>query len=56
MHPFKRLWQWSKDRRLERQLFKGHWVGTSNHSQATTPIVGIAEDARLRWLIKSGRR
>ena len=56
MNPLKRLWQWYKDRRIERQMLKGHWAGESNRSQATTPIVGIAEDARLRWLIKSGRR
>ena len=56
MNPLKRLWQWYKDRRLERQMIKGHRGGESHRSQATTPIVGIAEDARLRWLIKSGRR
>ena len=54
MNPFKRLWQWYKDWRLERQMFKEYRVGESNRSQATTPIVGIAEDARLRLLIKYG--
>jgi hypothetical protein len=56
MNPFKRLWQWYKDRRIERQMFKGSRVGESNRSQSTTPIVGIAEDARLRLLIKYGGR
>src|SRR5262245_4868125 len=56
MNPLKRLWHWYKDRRLERQGLKGQWSGEPNRAQGTTPIVGIAEDARLRWLIKSGRR
>ena len=56
MNPFKRLWQWYKDRRIERQLFKGSRVDESNRSQSTTPSVGIAEDARLRLLINRGRR
>jgi len=56
MNPLKRLWQWYKDRRIERQGLKGRWGDEPNRSQSATPIVGIAEDARLRWLIKSGRR
>jgi hypothetical protein len=56
MNLFKRLWHWYKDRRIERQLFKGQRVDEAHRPQGTTPIVGIAEDARLRWLIKSGRR
>lgn len=56
MNPLKRLWQWYKDRRIERLGLKGQWAGEPTRSQGTTPIVGIAEDARLRWLIKSGRR
>jgi hypothetical protein len=56
MNPLTRLWQWYRDRRIERRLLKGHDVGEPNRPKGTTPIVGIAEDARLRWLIKSGRR
>jgi hypothetical protein len=57
MNPIKRLWQWYRDRRVERQALKGHDGGSGPHrSQGTTPIVGIADDARLRWLMKSGRR
>ena len=56
MNPLKRLWQWYKDRRIERRALKGHWVGEPTRSQGATPIVGIAEDARLRLLIKRGRR
>lgn len=57
MNSIKRLWHWYKDRRIERQALKGHDMSDGHHrSQSTTPIVGIAEDARLRWLMKSGRR
>jgi hypothetical protein len=56
MNPLKRLWRWYKERRIERQGLKGQWSGASNRSQGTIPIVGIAEDARLRWLIKSRGR
>jgi hypothetical protein len=56
MNPLKRLWQWYRDRCIERRALKGHDAGGGNRPQGTTPIVGIAEDARLRWLIKSGRR
>jgi hypothetical protein len=56
MNPIKRLWQWYSDRRIERQALKGHGGSEPNRTQGVTPIVGIAEDARLRWLIKSGRR
>jgi hypothetical protein len=50
MNPFKRLWQWYKDRRIERHMFKGRRGSDPTRSQGTTPIVGIAEDARLRLL------
>ena len=59
MNPIKRLWQEYRDRRGERQALKGHDAGRGsdgNHPPGATPLVGIAEDARLRWLIKSGRR
>ena len=59
MNPIKRLWHWYRDRRIERQALKGNDVGGGsggNRPQGAPPIVGIAEDARLRWLIKSGRR
>jgi hypothetical protein len=55
MNPIKRLWQWYRDRRVERQALKGNDVGGHNRSQGATPIVGIAEDARLRLLVR-GRR
>jgi hypothetical protein len=59
MNSIKRLWQWDRDRRVERQALKGHDAGRGsggNRPEGPTPLVGIAEDARLRWLIKSGRR
>ena len=59
MNPITRLWHWYRDRRVERQALKGHDAGrgrAGNRPQGTTPLVGIAEDARLRWLIKSRRR
>ena len=56
MNPIKRLWHWWRDRRIERHALKGHDGGEPNRPKGTTPIVGIADDARLRWLMKSGRR
>jgi hypothetical protein len=59
MNPIKRVWQWWRDRRVERQALTGNDRGGDsggNRPQGATPLVGIAEDARLRWLIKSGRR
>jgi hypothetical protein len=51
MNPIKRLWQWYRDRRIERQALKGSDAGHGsggNRPQGATPLVGIAEDARLR--------
>jgi hypothetical protein len=56
MNLIKRLGQWYRDRRAERQALKGQRVDETNRTQGTTPIVGIAEDFRLRMLIKHGRR
>jgi hypothetical protein len=59
MNPIKRIWQWYRDRRIERQALKGNDVGGGsggNRPHGATPIVGIAEDARLRLYIKRGRR
>jgi hypothetical protein len=56
MNLLKRLWQWYQDRRIERRALKGHWIDDPNRSQGATPIVGIAEDAHLRLLVKRERR
>ena len=59
MNPIKRLWQWYSDRRVERRALKGNEAGHGSgghRPHGVTPVVGIAEDALLRWLIKSGRR
>jgi hypothetical protein len=54
MNLIKRLWQWYRDRRVERQALKGNDVGGPNRSQGATPIVGIAEDTVLR--VQTGRQ
>ena len=56
MNLIKRLGQWYRGRRTERQALKGQKVDEPHRTQGTTPIVGIAEDFRLRMLIKRGRR
>jgi hypothetical protein len=56
MHLLKRLWQRYQDRRIERRALKGHGAGDPTRSQGATPIVGIAEDAHLRLLVKRERR
>jgi hypothetical protein len=52
MNPFQRLWQWLKDRRVERHVFKDHAVGRRTPSQDALPLArGAARDAeafRLR--------
>ena len=50
MNPIKRLWQWVRDRRAERQACKGPDVCRRNRSQDVPPPVGSVEDPRLRWL------
>jgi hypothetical protein len=55
MNLIKRLGQWYRDRRAERQALKGQKVDEPNRTQGATPIVGIAEDFRLRMLLKRGR-
>jgi hypothetical protein len=50
MNPIKRLWQWYRARRAERQALTGHDVGGHNPSQSAPPLVGNAADARLRLL------
>lgn len=50
MNPIKRLWQWVRGRRGERQACKGHDIGRRNRSQGMPPLVGSAEDPRLRLL------
>ena len=51
MNPITRLWHWYRDWRVERQALKGHDAARGsggNRPHGTTPIVGIADDARLR--------
>jgi hypothetical protein len=59
MNLLKRLWQWYRDRRVERHLFKGHGFGESHRSQGTTPVTHWEEEprfARLRLVNRYGRR
>ena len=56
MNLIKRLWQWYSERRVEHQALKGKDFGGHARPQGATPIVGIAEDARLRLLIRGRRR
>jgi hypothetical protein len=51
----KRFWQWLKDRWIEHQAFKGHTTARREPQQGATPIVGIAQDAYLRWLVRRRR-
>ena len=48
MNPFKHLWQWYREWRVERQAFKGHAVGEHNPAQGTPPLTVSAEDPRIR--------
>jgi hypothetical protein len=50
MNPIKRLWQWYRDWRVERQDLKGHDVGGHDPSQGTPPRADRAEDPRPRLL------
>jgi hypothetical protein len=52
----KRFWQWLKDRWLEHKAFKGHGTARGEPQQGYTPIVGIAQDAVLRWRVSRRRR
>jgi len=48
----KRVWQRLKNRWLEHKAFKGHVTARREPPQGSTPIVGIAQDAYLRWLVR----
>jgi hypothetical protein len=48
MNPFKRLWQWYREWRVERQALKGHAIGGQNPAHGAPPLTGSAEDPRLR--------
>jgi hypothetical protein len=50
MNPIQRLWQWVKDRRVDRQAGKGQDAGKGNRSQGAPPPVGSAADSRPRLL------
>jgi hypothetical protein len=48
MNPLKRLWQWYREWRVERQALKDHAVGGHNPTQGAPPFMDSAEDPRLR--------
>jgi len=50
MHLIQHLWQWVRDRRLERQALKDYNVGRHNYSQDAPPLVSTAGSPRLRLL------
>jgi hypothetical protein len=59
MNLLKRLWQWYRDRRVERHRLKGYGFGESHRSQGTTPVTHWEEEprfARLRLVNRYGRR
>lgn len=56
MNPITRLWHWYRDRRIERHALKGYAVREPHRAQAARPIVGLADDARLRLAIHGRRR
>ena len=43
----KRLWQWYSDRRVERQILKGHSGGEHHRLQGTPPVTGLEKVARF---------
>ena len=50
MNLIKRLWQWYRERRVERQVLKGHSRGGCNCSQGVPPLAGVADASRLQLL------
>jgi hypothetical protein len=48
MNPLKRLWQWYRESRIERQALKGHAVDGHNPTPSALPFMDSAEDPRLR--------
>jgi hypothetical protein len=50
MHLKQRLWQWVRDRRIERQALKSHHVGRHNCSQDAPPLASTVDNTRLRLL------
>jgi len=47
MKPLKRLWQWYRDRRVERQILKGHRGDEYQRSQGTAPVTGLEKVTRF---------
>ena len=47
MKPLKRLWQWYRDRRVERQTLKGHRGDEYHRSQGTAPVTGLEQVTRF---------
>jgi hypothetical protein len=47
MKPLKRLWQWYRERRIERQTFKGHRSDAYQRSQGTAPGTGLEKVTRF---------
>jgi hypothetical protein len=47
MKPLKRLWQWYRNRRVERQTLKGHSGDEHYRSQGTPPVTGLEKVTRF---------
>jgi len=47
MKPLKRLWQWYKDRRIERQAFKEHRSDEYHRPQSTPVATGLEKVSRF---------
>ena len=47
MKPLKRLWQWYRDRRVERHTLKGHRGDEDQHSKGTAPVTGLENVTRF---------
>ena len=46
MKTLKRLWQWYRDRRIERHTLKGHSGDEHHRSQGTRPVTGLEKVTR----------
>jgi hypothetical protein len=46
MKTLKRLWQWYRDRRVERHTLKGHSGDEHHRSQGTRPVTGLEKVTR----------
>ena len=47
MNPLKRLWQWYRDWRVERQILKGHGGSEPHRYQGSPPVTGLEKVIRF---------